>query len=86
MNATELANERIYIELPRFTGRNVPIKEIAAAMGKDPQFVRIGLKEGWLDFGYAKQINGAKGYNYYCPDKKVWEAIGYFRDTDDAAK
>ena len=29
---------------PNFTGRNVPIKEIAKATGKDPQFIRIGIQ------------------------------------------
>ena len=32
--------EVIYkVDLPAFTGRNVPIKEIAAAIGKDAQYV-----------------------------------------------
>lgn len=36
--------EVIYkVDLPAFTGRNVPIKEIAAAIGKDAQYVRVGL-------------------------------------------
>lgn len=29
-------------DLPAFTGRNVPIKEIASAIGKDAQYVRLG--------------------------------------------
>lgn len=33
--------EVIYkFDLPAFTGRNVPIKEIAAAIGKDAQYVK----------------------------------------------
>ena len=32
------------IDLPHFTGRNVPISEIANATGKDPQYLRIGLQ------------------------------------------
>ena len=28
--------KKVYIDLPPFTGRNVPIKEIAQAIGKDP--------------------------------------------------
>ena len=36
--------EVIYkVDLPAFTGRNVPIKEIASAIGKDAQYVRLGL-------------------------------------------
>ncbi|MEE1516964.1 MAG: hypothetical protein UF228_05145 [Lachnospiraceae bacterium] len=30
-------------DLPAFTGRNVPIKEIAKAIGKDAQYVRVGI-------------------------------------------
>ena len=33
--------KKVYVELPPFTGRNVPITEIAAAMHKDAQYVRI---------------------------------------------
>ena len=34
------------VDLPAFTGRNVPIKEIAVAIGKDAQYVRVGLQQG----------------------------------------
>ncbi len=30
--------KKVYVELPPFTGRNVPITEIAAAMHKDAQY------------------------------------------------
>ena len=45
--------KKVYVELPPFTGRNVPITEIAAAMHKDAQYVRIGLQQGILKFGYT---------------------------------
>ena len=49
--------EVIYkVDLPAFTGRNVPIKEIAAAIGKDAQYVRVGLQQGILKFGTAIKI------------------------------
>lgn len=35
--------KRVFIQLPAFTGRNVPIIELAKATGKDPQYLRIGL-------------------------------------------
>jgi hypothetical protein len=38
--------------MPTFTGRNVPIKEIAQATGKDPQYIRIGLQRGIFRFGW----------------------------------
>ena len=74
-------NEKIYIELPKFTGRNVKINEIAKATGKDPNYVRIGLQQGFLKFGTSVKLDGSSEYNYYFPDKKVWEETGYFRDV-----
>lgn len=35
-------------DLPAFTGRNVPIKEIASAIGKDAQYVRLGIQQGLI--------------------------------------
>lgn len=67
------------VELPAFTGRNVPIKEIAKAIGKDAQYVRVGIQQGVLKFGVAIKMEDSNEYNYYCPDKKVWEETGYFR-------
>ena len=69
---------KLYLELPAFTGRNVPIAEIAKSMHKDAQFVRIGIRQGILKFGYAFKMDDSGDYNYYCPDRKVWEEIGYF--------
>lgn len=71
-------NEKVYVELPPFTGRNVSIPEIARAMHKDAQFVRLGLQQGLFKFGVAMKIGDSSEYNYYCPDKKVWEETGYF--------
>lgn len=69
-----------YTHHPPFTGRNVPIAEIAHATGKNPQFIRIGLQRGILNFGYAFKNDGSSEFTYYCPDKQVWEATGYFND------
>ena len=71
--------KKVYVELPPFTGRNVPITEIAAAMHKDAQYVRVGLQKGILKFGVAIKLDNSNEYNYYCPDRKVWEEIGYFQ-------
>lgn len=73
-----MEKQKFYIETPTFTGRNVPITEIAKAIGKDAQYIRIGLQQGVLNFGYAMRKNKSSEYNYYCPDKKVWEETGYF--------
>lgn len=67
------------IENPEFTGRNVPVSEIARAIGKSPQFVRVGLQQGILKFGSAIRIGDSRVYTYYCPDKRVWEETGYYR-------
>lgn len=68
------------INFPPFTGRNVPITEIAKAEGKDSQYIRIGLQQGKLKFGSAIKIGDSHEFSYYCPDKKVWEETGYFND------
>ena len=70
--------KKLYVELPPFTGRNVPITEIAKAMRKDAQYVRIGIQQGLLHFGIAIKRDDSNEYNYYCPDRKVWEETGYF--------
>ncbi len=72
------------VDLPAFTGRNVPIKEIAKAIGKDAQYVRVGIQQGILKFGVAIKLEGSNEYNYYCPDKKVWEETGYFKEIPKA--
>ncbi len=71
------------VDLPAFTGRNVPIKEIAKAIGKDAQHVRVGIQQGILKFGVAIKMGDSNEFNYYCPDKKVWEETGYFRDSSE---
>lgn len=73
-----MEDKKLYVELPRFTGRNVPISEVAEAMHKDAQLVRIGIQQGIFKFGYAMKKENSSEYNYYCPDRKVWEEIGYF--------
>ena len=73
-------DRKLYVELPPFTGRNVPITEIAKAIGKDAQYVRVGIQKGILKFGVAIKMENSKEYSYYCPDRKVWEETGYFND------
>lgn len=59
-----LNNEKLYVELPEFTGRNVKISEIAKATGKDPNYTRVGLQQGFLKFGTAFKFEGSTEYNY----------------------
>jgi hypothetical protein len=76
----EVGNKQVdyYVKLPPFTGRNVPISEIAKATGKDAQYIRYGLQKGILKFGYAIKMEGSSEWSYFCPDKLVWEFLGYF--------
>lgn len=67
-----------YVNTPSFTGRNVPITEIAAIIGKSPDTVRFAIREGIFRFGFAIQSEKTGSYSYYCPDKRVWEETGYF--------
>lgn len=78
-----MSDVKYEVALPSFTGRNVPISEIAKAIGKDAQYIRVGLQRGILGFGYAIKMENSHEYNYYCPDKKVWEETGYFKPTNE---
>ena len=75
--------KKVFMTLPNFTGRNVPIAELSKVIGKDQQSIRIGLQKGILNFGYALKKDNSSEFNYYCPDRKVWEETGYFRDKND---
>ena len=50
---------KLYVELPPFTGRNVPIKEIAQAIGKDPHYIRLGIRQGIFKFGVAMKMENS---------------------------
>lgn len=68
---------------PTFTGRDVPISELAQATGKSAEFLKRGLREGVFDFGYVMKSESGNQYRYFCPDKLVWEKLGYFNPTPD---
>lgn len=59
---------------PAFTGRNVALTEIAQTSG---------ISVAALDFGYAIPCGEGKMYRYYCPDKQVWEKLGYYKQDAD---
>ena len=63
---------------PRFTGRDVPISEIAKATGKSERFLKRVLREDIMHFGIAVKSDKGNQYRYLCPDKLVWETFGYF--------
>lgn len=67
--------------VPAFTGRDVPLNEIAQATGKSENFLRRGLREGVFDFGYALKSENSDRYSYFCPDRLVYLKLGYFNPS-----
>lgn len=57
-------------------------EEIAKAI-RSSAFLREGLKQGFLKFGYACKKDDSQVFSFYCPDKLVWEEIGYFNNKPD---
>lgn len=78
---SSMSNHIMYSNTPKFTGRHVPIEEISRATGRSCSFLREGLKMGFLKFGYACKKESAQVYSFYCPDKLVWEELGYFNEN-----
>ena len=70
------SEKKIY-QIPEFTGENIPLKEAARIMGKDYQFVRLGLIEGILPIGTAYKMNNSSVYNFYISPRLFWEYTGY---------
>ena len=68
----------LYNEVPAFTGRNVSLSEISQASGIGVATLKKGLIAGAVDFGYAIPCGKGDQHRYYCPDKLVYEKIGYF--------
>lgn len=91
--AQDNSNERIFYEVPEFTGKNVPVKEAARLMGKDQQFVRQGIIRGLLPIGTAfkKTIIDQKWntekestqYDFYISPRLLWEYTGINYDNVD---
>lgn len=78
--------EKIFYEVPEFSGRNIPVKEVAKLMGKDQQFIRQGIIRGLLPIGIAfkKTIVDSKWneekessqYDFYISPRLLWEYTG----------
>ena len=62
---------------PEFSGENVPIQVAAKVMGKDLNYVRQGIQQGVLGFGYALKRDGSSKYDYYISPKLFYEITGY---------
>lgn len=72
-----MESEKVYLDVPKFDGGNVPITEAARIMHKDPQFIRQGIIQGVLKFGVAIKKEGSTQYDYYISPLKFWEETGY---------
>lgn len=69
--------KKIYLDIPKFTGENVPVAVAAKVMRKDKQFVRQGIIQGVLRFGVAFKKPGSDEYDYYISPLKFWQETGY---------
>lgn len=86
LEVVESSNKKIYYEVPKFSGKNVPVIEAARLMGKDQQFIRQGIIKGVLPIGTAfkKTIVDSKWnkekessqYDFYISPKLLWEYTG----------
>ena len=64
---------KVYLEVPEFTGENVPVAVAARVMKKDQQFIRQGIILGFLKF----KKEGSSQYDYYISPMKFWEETGF---------
>lgn len=81
------------MEFPKFGYGSVPIRVVAKIYGKDPNWVRAGIIEGWLPIGRAtrdgKEVtsiaeqNSKHRINYYVSPKLLYEETGYIWRNDD---
>jgi hypothetical protein len=54
---------------------NMTIEEASKLMGVSRQFIRVGLQQGILPFGYAVQIS-ANRWTYFISKQKFLEHTG----------
>lgn len=54
---------------------NMPIEQAAKLMGVGRQFIRVGLQDKTLPFGYAVNISG-KRFSYYISPRKFSDYTG----------
>lgn len=72
--------KKIYYDVPKFSGANVPVELAAKVMRKDKQFVRQGILQGLLKFGVAFKKEGSNQYDYYISPMKFWQETGFIYD------
>jgi hypothetical protein len=78
--------KKIYVDIPKFSGANVPIPIVAKIMKKDAQFIRLGLQNGSLPIGtaYKKDAENIQ-YDYYISPFLLWKYTGFIY-TDEHEK
>lgn len=54
---------------------SISISEASRLMGVTEQFIRVGIQNGVLPFGYAVKVSGGK-YTYFISKSKFTEATG----------
>ena len=57
-----MEEKKVWLEVPKFTGENVPVNVAARVMKKDQQFIRQGIILGFLKFGVAFKKEGSSQY------------------------
>ncbi len=72
-----MEEKKIYLEIPRFTGENVPVAIAAQVMRKDQQFIRQGIVQKILPFGVAFKKDGSNQYDYYISPLEFWKYTGF---------
>lgn len=72
-----MEEKRVYVNIPEFTGENVPVAVAARVMKKDQQFIRQGIILGFLKFGVAFKKEGSSQCDYYISPMKFWQETGY---------
>ena len=75
-----MEEKKVWLEVPRFTGGNIPVNVAARIMKKDAQYVRQGINLGFLKFGVAFKKEGSTQYDYYISPMKFWQETGYIYD------
>lgn len=59
------------------SGKGVPLKLAAKVMGKDYQFVKLGIINGHLPIGCSFKMPGSNSYNTYISPKLLYEYTGH---------
>ena len=92
VQASNKSNEKIFYEIPKFSGKNIPVKEVAKLMGKDQQYIRQGIIRGLLPIGTAfkktivdqkwNEEKESSQYDFYISPKLLWEYTGIIYDEN----